>query len=159
VEGAIRSRNCTRLSLGQRDWDPIKRKFSVIGREIGPSGMKTLLINQAQRAAAVLCLWLLFPLERGAAQFVELTAEIELNDWHYWFLEDGIALSAGRENTTSIFTKSLGLPRSVKLFTENNQPVFQYQVRQSTNVLGWNFPLEFYLVQYARPAPMGGSYN
>jgi len=30
----------------------------------------------------------------------------------------------------------------------NNQPIFQYQVRQSTNVLGWNFPLEFYGVQY-----------
>ena len=36
---------------------------------------------------------------------------------------------------------------SINLVVTNNQSVFQYQVRQSTNVLGWNFPLEFYGVQ------------
>lgn len=49
---------------------------------------------------------------------------------------------------TEVFADSLGLPRSVRLFKTNNQTVFQYQVHESTNFLGWNFPLEFYLVQY-----------
>jgi hypothetical protein len=43
---------------------------------------------------------------------------------------------------------NLGLPQSIKQFANTNQTILQYQVHQSTNVLGWNFPLEFYLVQY-----------
>jgi len=49
---------------------------------------------------------------------------------------------------TVVFEDGLGLPKSMDLYTEKGQLIFQYQVRQSTNVLGWNFPLEFYLVQY-----------
>jgi hypothetical protein len=51
---------------------------------------------------------------------------------------------------TVCFDDSLGLPKSIDMFTKQGQLVLQYQVRQSTNVLGWNFPLEFYLVQYQR---------
>jgi hypothetical protein len=51
---------------------------------------------------------------------------------------------------TVCFEDSLGLPKSIELFTKQGQLVFQYQVRQSTNVLGWKFPTEFYLVQYQR---------
>ena len=47
-----------------------------------------------------------------------------------------------------VFDDSLGLPQSVTLTTTNKQPIFQYQVRRSTNVLGWNIPLEFYGIQY-----------
>jgi hypothetical protein len=36
------------------------------------------------------------------------------------------------------------------------QPVLQYSVTASTNVLGWEFPLEFYLAQY-RPARLPDS--
>ena len=36
----------------------------------------------------------------------------------------------------------------VKLFAETSQRIFQYQVHQTTNVLLWNFPLEFYMMQY-----------
>jgi len=49
---------------------------------------------------------------------------------------------------TEVFRDSLGLPKSIQLVTTNNQSVFQYQVHRSTNVLGWNFPLEFFGVQY-----------
>jgi hypothetical protein len=34
------------------------------------------------------------------------------------------------------------------LISTNNQSIFHYQVHQTTNVLGCNFPLEFYGVQY-----------
>ncbi len=49
---------------------------------------------------------------------------------------------------TEIFKDGLGLPESVDLVSDNGQAVFQYQTRQTTNVLGWTFPLEFYGVQY-----------
>lgn len=49
---------------------------------------------------------------------------------------------------TVAFEDGLGLPKSLDLYTEKGQLILQYQVRQSTNFLGWNFPLEFYLVQY-----------
>jgi hypothetical protein len=61
--------------------------------------------------------------------------------------ESSIAYS-GWSDSTEVFKDGLGLPKSVNLVSTNNQPIFQYQVRQSTNVLGWNFPLEFYGVQY-----------
>ncbi len=51
---------------------------------------------------------------------------------------------------TVCFDDSLGLPKSIDVLTKQGQLVFQYQVHQSTNVLGWNFPLEFYLAQYNR---------
>jgi len=62
-----------------------------------------------------------------------------------------VAAPSGFMDKVSVFDDSLGLPKSIELFTPQDQLIFQYQVRQSTNVLGWNFPLEFYLVQY-RPA-------
>lgn len=54
---------------------------------------------------------------------------------------------------TSVFDDALGLPKSMDLSTAKNQQVMQYRVTSSTNVLGWQFPLEFYLAQY-RPAPV-----
>jgi len=52
---------------------------------------------------------------------------------------------------THLFEDELKLAKSMELFTEKGELIFQYQVRQSTNVLGWNIPLEFYLVQYGPP--------
>lgn len=46
------------------------------------------------------------------------------------------------------FEDSLGLPRSLDLFTTNRQPVFQYRIAAYTNFAGWNIPLEFHVVQY-----------
>lgn len=59
-----------------------------------------------------------------------------------------ISAPFGFSDQTTVFKDGLGLPRSLDLIATNNQPVFQYQIRHSTNVLSWNFPLEFYLVQY-----------
>ncbi len=54
------------------------------------------------------------------------------------------------EDKTICFDDSLGLPKTIEVFTKQGQAVFRYQARGSTNVLGWNFPLEFYLTQYER---------
>jgi hypothetical protein len=47
----------------------------------------------------------------------------------------------------------LGLPKSINLYTPKTEPVLQYRVIDSTNILGWRFPLEFNMAQY-RPAPL-----
>src|ERR1041385_4395475 len=49
---------------------------------------------------------------------------------------------------TAVFEDELGLPKRVDLATTNGQPVFAYRVSNSTNMLGWEFPLEFHIVQY-----------
>ncbi len=49
---------------------------------------------------------------------------------------------------TVLFNDALGLPKSMEIFTNKGNLIYRYQVRQSTNVLGWNLPLEFYMVQY-----------
>ena len=51
-------------------------------------------------------------------------------------------------NQVTRFEDELGLPATIVMVTTNGQLVLQYQVHHSTNVLGWNFPTEFYLVQY-----------
>lgn len=56
---------------------------------------------------------------------------------------------SGWLDKTEVFNDGLGLPKKITLFATNGQPVLQYQVHSSTNILGWNFPLEFYGVQYA----------
>ena len=53
------------------------------------------------------------------------------------------------------FPDGLGLPKTVDLYNAKNQPVVQYRVTASTNVLGWEFPVEFYLAQYG-PAETNG---
>jgi hypothetical protein len=45
---------------------------------------------------------------------------------------------------TIVFEDALGLPKRVDLSTTNGQPVFVYRVSKSTNMLGWEFPLEFH---------------
>jgi hypothetical protein len=51
-------------------------------------------------------------------------------------------------NDIARFEDGLGLPRGITVCTDAGELVMQYQVHHSTNVLGWNFPTEFYLVQY-----------
>lgn len=50
----------------------------------------------------------------------------------------------------AVFEDDLGLPRRIELRTSKQEPIFQYSVVASTNLLGWNLPLEFYLAQ-SRP--------
>lgn len=61
----------------------------------------------------------------------------------------------GFSDKTTVFNDGLGLPRSLELFTPDQKRIFQYQVRQTTNIAGWEAPLEFYGVQY-RPATTNG---
>lgn len=56
---------------------------------------------------------------------------------------------------TTTFQDSLGLPETMDLYTTNSQMVVQYRATSSTNIMGWQFPLAFELVQY-RPAPVPG---
>jgi hypothetical protein len=50
---------------------------------------------------------------------------------------------------TTVFDDELALPNSVTLYVTNQQPILQYRATLTTNVLGWEFPLEFYLAQYS----------
>jgi hypothetical protein len=53
----------------------------------------------------------------------------------------------GFTDETTVFNDSLGLPRRVGFHTVQRQLKAEYQVQNSTNVLGWNFPLAFTVVQ------------
>ena len=64
------------------------------------------------------------------------------------FWKESSLVWSGWADHTEVFQDSLGLPRSMTLVTTNNQSIFHYQVHASTNLLGWNLPLEFYGVQY-----------
>jgi hypothetical protein len=46
-------------------------------------------------------------------------------------------------DTTVVFNDELGLPQHMEFHTPDKQLVLQYEVLQSTNFLGWNFPLQF----------------
>jgi len=64
------------------------------------------------------------------------------------FWKESSIVYSGWSDLTEVFEDGLGLPKKINLVSTNGQSIFQYQVRQSTNVLGWSFPLEFYGVQY-----------
>jgi hypothetical protein len=66
-----------------------------------------------------------------------------------------ITAPSGFIDKTTTFEDDLGLPKNVELYVTNTFPVLQYRVRLSTNMLGWEFPLEFHLAQY-RPVWRGG---
>jgi hypothetical protein len=51
-------------------------------------------------------------------------------------------------DVTTVFADELGLPKAVDFYTHHDQPVCRYRVLESTNILGWNFPLRFELAQY-----------
>jgi hypothetical protein len=62
---------------------------------------------------------------------------------------DGLSAYGIRHtDDTTLFEDSLGLPRAVDLIAATNQPVCRYRVLESTNVLGWNFPLRFAVAEY-----------
>lgn len=56
---------------------------------------------------------------------------------------------------TEVFADSLAFPQSIQLWETDQQLLLNYQVRSSTNVLGWNIPLEFYPLQYNRASSPG----
>ncbi len=71
------------------------------------------------------------------------------------FWKHVVSAPTGFTDKTTVFEDGLGLPRSVELFTPEQCRIFQYQVRQTTNINGWEIPLEFYGVQY-QPAETNG---
>jgi len=48
----------------------------------------------------------------------------------------------------SRFEDDLGLPKSILIFSGEDQPVVDYRVSGTTNVAGWAFPQSFYLLEY-----------
>lgn len=64
--------------------------------------------------------------------------------WVYWLS----APSEGFPHRFTLFQDNLGLPRSVGVYTTNNETIFHYRVDATTNVLGWEFPTEFALTEY-----------
>src|SRR5512135_3216488 len=67
--------------------------------------MRTSLTRQTQGWA--LALSLAFSLQCGAGQYVELKAEVEINDWDAWFLFDKVGRWPGSDHPPSIFSKCL----------------------------------------------------
>jgi hypothetical protein len=63
------------------------------------------------------------------------------------FWKESSVVYSGWSDRTEVFQDDLGLPRSINLVFTNSQSIFQYQVHQSTNINGWNVPLQFYGVQ------------
>jgi hypothetical protein len=53
----------------------------------------------------------------------------------------------GFAGETTCFADSLGLPKRAAFYTTKRQLKCEYLVQQSTNVLGWNFPTAFTVVQ------------
>jgi hypothetical protein len=49
---------------------------------------------------------------------------------------------------TAVFEDGFRLPRQFELYGPHQQKLCEYTVQESTNVLGWNLPLSFKLVQY-----------
>jgi hypothetical protein len=60
---------------------------------------------------------------------------------------DGNRSVFGFKDQTVAFTDPLALPQRVELFTSKAQLRAKYEAQQSTNVLGWNFPTAFTLLQ------------
>jgi hypothetical protein len=68
-----------------------------------------------------------------------------------WPDPDGYPISVASSDTTTVFKDELGLPSHVTLSSVNRLVACQYMVLESTNFLGWTFPLRFELTQTGGP--------
>ena len=59
--------------------------------------------------------------------------------------------SRNYSDTTSVFPDALGLPKRMELRTPDNHLLCEYTVQETTNVLGWSFPMRFKIVQVQNP--------
>ncbi len=61
----------------------------------------------------------------------------------------------------SRFQDDLGLPASVLLLSGEHQPILDYRVFVTTNVVGWLFPQSFFLIEHAptEHLPTGGGWK
>ena len=99
--------------------------------------------------------WLAFcsgPFLKKEKREVPMPNELWKETWLWW---EHASDAGGFKDQTRVFEDELGLPKSVDVFARSKQPLMEYRVRHgagpgltTTNVLGWEVPLEFYLVQY-----------
>jgi hypothetical protein len=54
----------------------------------------------------------------------------------------------GFSDETTPFKDAVGLPKTMRVFTEDGTTTFEYKVLRETNYLAWTFPLEFRFTQY-----------
>jgi len=64
------------------------------------------------------------------------------------FWEQARLSPAAWSESTELFNDSLGLPKTINLVTADAESMYQYQVLNTTNVLGWSVPTEFQGVAY-----------
>jgi len=110
----------------------------------GNPGRPVRMADVMMMAVEKVC-WLAFcsaPVVKGRDRQIPLPSDL----WKQFF-----PAATKFTNDVILFEDDLGLPATIEVATATGQYVLQYQVRHSTNVLGWNFPTEFYLVQY-KPA-------
>jgi hypothetical protein len=65
--------------------------------------------------------------------------------WEFW--KEGLDPSNFVEKVDR-FEDDLGVPRTVLIFSGEDQPALDYRVPATTNVAGWLFPQSFYLLEY-----------
>ena len=68
-----------------------------------------------------------------AQRYIELSAEIEINDWSYWFFEDENGLSARNGTPKSLFTK----PATVHCVVGTNTWMMEGRFIRNANVTRW----------------------
>jgi len=109
----------------------------------GNPGRPVRVVDVMMSPAEIFC-WLALcssPVVRGKDPWIPLPSAF----WKQYF-------PTGTKFTNNIarFEDDLGLPIGITVGTDKGELALQYQAHHSTNVLGWNFPMEFYLVQYKR---------
>src|SRR5436309_11372815 len=93
--------------------------------------MKNPSLNLARRWALMFCL--LFSHHHGVAQYVELTAEIEIDTWDFWFFSDKINGYPLEDSPPSVFRK--GFP--VRLVVGTNTWMMQGDFSKNAKMTRW----------------------
>jgi hypothetical protein len=81
----------------------------------------------------VLTICLLVQPRCEAAQYVELTAEMEINDWNYWFVQDQRGFTNHTGEPVSIFTKAA----TVHCVVDTNAWLMEGDFYRNSNVTRW----------------------
>jgi hypothetical protein len=145
-----------------KSWE--KRKLSRLSSNLAEYETRTMEFDGDMRGGGVNALyltpqvkiaWLAFcsgPFLKREKREVPMPSELWKETWLWW---EHAAEAVGFKDQTLLFEDELGLPKSIDIFARNKQPLMEYRIRHdagprltTTNVLGWEVPLEFYLAQY-----------
>ena len=63
----------------------------------------------------------------------------------------GRTLTPEYKDKTVVYDDSLGLPKTVEMYSSYGHLISKYEVLQSTKIGGWSIPLEFKLLQHDPP--------